>query len=99
MRQSVIVTLAIPNNAVSQYPRSTVIGNLRQNCLQIVEMFGLCRVTVSKELKIQMIEAFFDPETFLQALEGEAGKLEMCRDGKALLGEHSGCPAVNWMKK
>ena len=62
-------------------------------------MFGLCRVTVSKELKIQMIEAFFDPETFLQALEGEAGKLEMCRDGKALLGEHSGCPAVNWMKK
>jgi len=76
-------------------------GNFRGNKGngEIVEMFGLCRVTVSKELKIQMIEAFFDPETFLQALEGEAGKLEMCRDGKALLGEHSGCPAVNWMKK
>ena len=66
---------------------------------QTVEMFGLCRVTVSDELKIQKIEAFFDPETFLRALEGEEGKLDMCRDGKALLGEHSGCPAMDRMKK
>ena len=66
---------------------------------QTVEMFGLCRVTVSDELKIQMIEAFFDPETFLRALEGEEGKLDMCRDGKALLGEHRGCPAMDRMVK
>ena len=62
-------------------------------------MFGLCRVTVSEALKIQKIEAFFDPETFLQALEGKEGRLEMCREGKALLGENAGCPAVDWMKK
>ena len=62
-------------------------------------MFGLLRATVNNNLKIQMLEVFYDPETFLQALEGKAGKMEMCGDGKALVGEHSGCPAVDWMKK
>ena len=64
---------------------------------QTVEMFGLCRVTVNGDLKIQKIEAFFDPETFLRALQGEEGKREMCAGGKALLGDHAGCPAVDWM--
>ena len=63
-----------------------------------MEMYGLCRVTVNDALKIQKIEAFFDPETFLRALEGQEGKLEMCRGGKSVIGEHSGCPAVDWMK-
>ena len=62
-----------------------------------VEMFGLCRVTVNGDLKIQKIEAFFDPETFLRALQGDEGKREMCAGGKALLGDHAGCPAVDWM--
>ena len=64
---------------------------------QTVEMFGLCRVTVNPDLKIQKIEAFFDPETFLRALEGDEAKLRMCGGGKALLGDHAGCPAVDWM--
>ena len=62
-------------------------------------MFGLLRATVNNNMKIQMLDVFFDPETFLQALEGKAGMLDMCRDGKALIGGHSGCPAVDWMKK
>ena len=66
---------------------------------QVVEMYGMCRVTVTEELKIQSIEAFFDPETFLQALEGKPGKLEECRGGQALLGAHAGCPAVAWLKE
>ena len=56
-------------------------------------MYGMCRVTVSEELKIQKIEAYFDPETFIQALEGKV-KPEELKAGKVILGDVE-CPFVN----
>jgi hypothetical protein len=60
-------------------------------------MYGLLRVTVTDALKIEKIEAFFDPDTFLEALEGKEGKLDQVGEGKAILGDHIGCPAMKWM--
>ena len=57
---------------------------------QTVEMFGLCRVTVNPDLKIQKIEAFFDPETFLRALEGDEAKLQGCNSIDIFVSPESG---------
>ncbi len=57
-------------------------------------MYGLCRVTVNDELKIEKIEAFFDPDTFLQALEGKEGTMEKLGGGQAIIGSNTGCPLM-----
>lgn len=53
---------------------------------ELVEMYGMCRVTVDSNLKIMKIEAFYDPQTFMEALEGKVD-LEECKYGKALIGD------------
>ncbi|XP_059081734.1 uncharacterized protein LOC131879427 [Tigriopus californicus] len=37
---------------------------------KLVEMFGLCRVTVTEDLKIQLLEVFLDGESFVEDMEG-----------------------------
>ena len=53
-------------------------------------MYGLARVTVSEELKIQKIEVFFDPETFIKACEGRLKPTEL-KGGRSILGDID-CP-------
>ena len=57
---------------------------------EMLEMFGLGRVTVNEDLKIQSIEVFYDPETFIKACEGRLKPSEL-KGGKALLGDIE-CP-------
>ena len=38
---------------------------------ELMEMYGLCRVIVNEDLKIQKLELFLNNETFLEALEGK----------------------------
>eukprot|EP00092_Neocalanus_flemingeri_P008277 GFUD01008923.1.p1 GENE.GFUD01008923.1~~GFUD01008923.1.p1 ORF type:complete len:271 (-),score=67.76 GFUD01008923.1:85-897(-) len=57
-----------------------------------LEMYGMCRVTVNQELKIQKIEVYYDPETFLGALEGKVDPSEL-KAGKAIIGDVE-CPHV-----
>lgn len=53
---------------------------------ETIEMFGMCRVTVNPaNLKIRKIEAFLDPDSFLQVLEGKLPPEEI-NSGQALLG-------------
>ena len=58
----------------------------RQGTGEIIELFGVLRVTVNKDLKIQKIEAYYDAESFLAALEGKHPP-EKLRNGRMLLGE------------
>ena len=51
-----------------------------------VEMYGLLRVTVNDDLKIQLIEAFYDPDSFLEVLEGKRSPAEL-KNGIAILGD------------
>ena len=53
-------------------------------------MFGLGRVIVNEDLKIQNLEVYFDPETFIKACEGRLKPSEL-KGGKALLGDIE-CP-------
>ena len=48
-------------------------------------MIGICRVTVTTELKIMKIEVFYDPDTFIQVLQGKKDGNEL-KDGQAILG-------------
>ena len=57
-----------------------------------LEMYGLARVRVSEELKIQKIEVFFDPETFIKACEGRLKPTEL-KGGRSLIGDVE-CPYV-----
>jgi len=59
---------------------------------EMVEMYGLARVTVTEQLKIQRIEVYYDPETFIKVMEG-VYKPSSIDHGKALLGDIS-CPFV-----
>ena len=60
----------------------------RQGNNEVVEMYGMCRVTVDENLKICKIEAFFDPDSFLLALEGKMD-FEELKMGKPLIGDIS----------
>ena len=53
---------------------------------ETVELYGLCRVEVTEQLKINKIEVFYDPDTFIEVLKGEKD-VESVRNGKAILGE------------
>jgi len=57
-----------------------------------LEMYGLARVSVSEQLKIQKIEVFFDPETFIKACEGRLKPTEL-KGGRSLIGDVE-CPYV-----
>merc|ERR1712059_53801 len=57
-----------------------------------VEMFGVARATVTEDLKIQRIEVFYDPETFIKVMEGKYKPTET-EAGKAILGDIS-CPYI-----
>ena len=51
-----------------------------------IEMYGLLRVTVNDEMKIQLIEVFYDPETFIQVMEGKKS-LDELKNGVAIIGK------------
>ena len=51
-------------------------------------MFGLCRVTVDDQLKICKLEVFFDPDSFLLAMEGKLDYRKL-KNGTTLIGETS----------
>ena len=57
-----------------------------------LEMFGLAKVSVTEELKVQRMEVFYDPETFIKACEGRLKPSEL-KGGKCLLGDIE-CPYV-----
>ena len=57
-----------------------------------LEMYGLARVTVNEELKIQKIEVFYDPETFIKACEGRLKPTEL-KGARSLIGD-TDCPYV-----
>ena len=59
----------------------------------MTEMYGVTRVTVSEELKVQMLEVFYDPETFIKACEGRLKPSDL-EKGKAILGDIE-CPFVS----
>lgn len=58
----------------------------RQGKGEVVEMYGMCRVMVDEKLKICKIEAFFDPDAFLLALEGKID-FEELKMAKPLIGD------------
>jgi len=51
-----------------------------------VEMFGLGRIGLNEDLKVQRMEIFYDPETFIKVMEGRLKPVEM-EGGKALVGD------------
>ncbi|CAB4029090.1 Hypothetical predicted protein [Paramuricea clavata] len=59
---------------------------------ELVELYGMLRVTVNSDLKIQKIEAYFDGTSFLEAMEGKVDPNEL-RHGRALLGDTT-TPAI-----
>lgn len=53
---------------------------------ELVELYGMLRVTVNSDLKIQKIEAYFDGKSFLETMEGKIDPSEL-RGGRAFLGD------------
>ena len=48
-------------------------------------MYGVTMCTVTEELKIQTIEVFYDPDSFIKASEGRLKPSEL-KGGRAILG-------------
>ena len=55
-----------------------------------LDMVGICRITVTEDLKVQHIDVFYDPETFIKACEGRLKPTDL-KGGKAILGDIE-CP-------
>ena len=55
-----------------------------------LEMYGVAKCTVTEELKIQTIEVFYDPDSFIKACEGRLKPSEL-KGGRAILGDVE-CP-------
>ena len=53
-------------------------------------MFGVARVTLNEEMKVQKMEVFYDPETFIKACEGRLKPSDL-KGGRAILGDID-CP-------
>lgn len=53
---------------------------------QTIVLFGLCRVTVNDQLKIQKLEVFYDPDSFLTTLECNKDSSEQAQ-GQSLVGD------------
>ena len=64
----------------------------RQGNGELIELYGILRVTVNDELKIGKIEAFYDPEAFLHTMEGKQDSKDL-HGGQALLG-NTGTTAI-----
>ena len=74
------------------YPTARRQGKFQENVGhdEHLEMYGLARATVTADLKIQKIEVFFDPETFIKACEGRLKPTEL-KGGRSLIGDVE-CP-------
>ena len=48
-------------------------------------MYGVAKCAVTEELKIQTIEVFYDPDSFIKASEGRLKSSEL-RGGRTILG-------------
>jgi len=55
-----------------------------------LEMFGVGRVTLNDEMKVQFLEIFYDGETFIKACEGRLKPSDL-KGGRAILGDID-CP-------
>ena len=60
---------------------------------ELVEMFGFAIVKVSAELKIQDIKIFYEPESFIEVLEGKKDAKELY-SAKRLIGDVT-CPFIS----
>jgi len=60
----------------------------RQGSGELIEIYGLCRVVVNKDLKIQKLEVFLNNDSFLDVLEGNAAPHSL-KGGTDLLGDVS----------
>ena len=60
---------------------------------ELVEMFGFAVVKVNEELKIQDIKIYYEPESFLEVLEGKKDAKEL-QFAKRLVGDLT-CPFIN----
>ena len=74
------------------YPTGHRQGKFQENVGhdEHLEMYGLARATVTADLKIQKIEVFYDPETFIKACEGRLKPTEL-KGGRSLIGDVE-CP-------
>ena len=59
----------------------------------LTEMYGIMKLTLNEELKVQTVEVFYDPETFIKACEGRLKPSDL-KNGKAVLGDIE-CPYTN----
>jgi hypothetical protein len=59
-----------------------------------VEMYGLARVTVDANLKIEKIDISYKPDEFLEVLHGVRSAEELAR-GQSLIGPGSACPFIH----
>ena len=64
---------------------------------ELVEMYGLTRATVNDQLKIQKLEVFFDPESFIKTMEGRLKPSDL-KGGKAIIGDIE-CPFIGKSSK
>ena len=53
---------------------------------ETIEMYGVLRATVNEDLKIQFLEVFYDPQTFIEVMEGKKNPEEL-QNGVAVLGD------------
>lgn len=60
-------------------------------------MYGLTRATVNDQLKIQKLEVFFDPESFIKTMEGRLKPSDL-KGGKAIIGDIE-CPFIEKSSK
>ncbi|KAI6661338.1 hypothetical protein LOD99_10005 [Oopsacas minuta] len=60
---------------------------------ELLEMFGFAIARVSPDLKIEDIKIFYDPDSFIQALEGKTDAKELSC-AKKLIGDVS-CPFIS----
>ena len=52
---------------------------------ETIEMYGLLRITLNEEMKIKLLEVFYDPDTFIEVMEGRRSPKEL-KDGVSILG-------------
>lgn len=57
-----------------------------KGCGEIIEIYGLLRVKLNEEMKIQLIEVFYDPDTFIEVMEGKKSPDELT-GGFAIFGD------------
>lgn len=62
-----------------------VTGIENQGKGELIELFGMGRITVDKDLKVCGIEIFYKPDEFLEVMQGVRDPAELCK-GTALVG-------------